>query len=244
MRHGLPADIHAESAAGITSGRRWSALPTDGEPSEWAMDPQQGRIQGPLGLNKLDGQRLSLILQEGHQALLVQDGHLKAVYLDGAHYLEIGSGQHQVHPACDLIMMDQSEPLQLSWPRSAPLIWGQDEHEALIGSCTLSVDWPSRFFANFLQGHDNPDPGFTTRMIDQMVRGLFAEILTTDDGNEMAPGPGDIQERLMQLMPDDLNDDLHNCGLNCTQLAVFTLAPPVAEHETNSGSELKLVPNR
>ncbi len=244
MSHELPPKFQTESAAGITNGRRWSALPTDGDLIEWSVEAGQGRIQGPLDLGFIDGQRLSLVLQEGQQALLVQDGQLKAVYLNGAHCLEVGDGQRQIDPTCQLIFLALEEPLQLSWPRSAPLQWGAAEHQALIGSCSLRVEWPSRFFATFLQGHGNPDPGFTERLIDQMVRGLFAEILGAGDDTEDARSSSDIQEHLMRLVPADLNDDLNTCGLNCTQLAVYTLAPPIEDHETADAPELTLIPGR
>ncbi|MDX2473290.1 MAG: hypothetical protein QNL91_06230 [Candidatus Krumholzibacteria bacterium] len=244
MNHKLPPDTKSDPGEGITSGRRWSALPTEGQPIEWSLDPKQGRIQGPLDLEFMRDQRMSLILEEGQQALLVQDGQLKAVYLDGAHYLEVGEGKRQIDPSCQLMFLALEESLQMSWSCSTPLQWGPQEHQALIGSCSLRVEWPSRFFATFLQGHRNSDPGFTERLIDQMVRGLFAEILAVGEDNEAVPGPAQIQEHLMRLTPADLNDDLNACGLNCTQLAVFTLAPPIEDHETADGPDLTLIPGR
>ena len=219
-------------------------LPPEGQPIEWSLDPKQGRIQGPLDLEFMRDQRLSLILEKGQQALLVQDGQLKSVYLDGAHYLEVGEGKRRIDPSCQLIFLALEEPLQMSWSRSTPMQWGPEDHQALIGSCSLRIEWPSRFFATFLQGHQNPDPGFTERLIDQMVRGFFAEFLSAGEGDEVVPGPIQIQEHLMHLAPADLNDNLNACGLDCTQLAVYALAPPIEDHETADTPELTLIRGR
>ena len=214
---------------GLANGRQWSALPIDGAPIEWSIDPEKGQIQGPLDLEFLRGQKLSLHLAEGQQALLVKGGQLQAVYLDGTHYLDIGKNPRQVDPTCQLIFLALAEPLQLHWPRSGALQWGPAAHQTLIGNCALRIEWPSRFFSTFLQGHPNPDPGFTLRLIDQMVRGLFAEHLSAclGDGDELSAI--ELQARLTRLTPDDLNDDLNICGLQCSHLAVYTSAPPVED---------------
>jgi len=214
---------------GLSNGRRWAAMPIDGAPIEWSIDPDQGYVQGPLDLEFLRGQKLSLMLTEGQQALLVQDNQLKAVYLDGTHYLDVGKSPHQVDPACQLIFLALSKPLQLHWPRAKALQWGPAPHQTLIGNCNLHIEWPSRFFATFLQGHPDPEPGFTTRLIDQMVRNLFAEHLSTSINGEDELSAIEVQARLTRLSPDDLNEDLSCCGLRCTHLAVYTSAPPVED---------------
>ena len=48
----------------------------------------------------------------------------------------------------------------------------------------------------------------------------------------------------MRLVPADLNDDLNASGLNCTHLAVYTLAPPIEDYEVGDTPELTLVPGR
>ena len=218
--------------------------PNEGLPIEWSVDPKQGRIQGPLDLEFMRDQCLSLILEEGQLALLVRDGQLIAVYLDGAHYIEVGEGEHQINPSCQLMFLALEETLQMSWSRSTPMQWGPENHQTLIGSCSLRVEWPGRFFDTFLQGHQNPDPGFTERLIDQMVRGLFAEILAVGGDDEVAPSPAQIQEHLMRLGPADLNGALKAFGLDCTQLAVYTLTPPIEDRETAETPELALIRGR
>ncbi len=48
---------------GLGHGRNWSALPSDGGPIEWTMDPDGDLIQGPLDLSFMRGQRFSLVLE-------------------------------------------------------------------------------------------------------------------------------------------------------------------------------------
>lgn len=218
------------SRAGLSNGRQWSTLQIDGGPIEWSIDADKGYIQGPLDLEFLRGKRLSLILEEGQQALLIQEGQLKAVYLDGAHYLEIGTGHRQVQPSCQLIFLALNEPLRLNWSRSTPLQWGPEAHQTLIGSCSLQVEWPSRFFGTFLQGQQTPDPGFAQRLIDQMVHGLFEELLSPNPGTEATPTSSETQARVTRLTPADLNEELNACGLSCTHLAVYTAAAPIEGH--------------
>ncbi len=220
------------SQSGLNNGRKWSTHATDGAPVEWSIEADKGLIQGPLELEFLRGQKMSLTLADGQQALLIHDGQLKAVYLDGAHYLEIGTGIRQVDPACQLIFLAADEPLQLSWPRANPLSWGPEAHQTLIGSCALRIAWPSRFFGTFLQGQETPDPGFAERLIDQMVRGLFEQLLATDPTAGTLPPASETQARLTRLSPSDLNEELNACGLSCTHLAVYTSAPPIEDHQT------------
>jgi hypothetical protein len=221
----------AGDGPGLTNGRQWAALPLSGGPIEWSVTADQGYVQGPLDLEFLRGQKLSLLLSERQQALLVQDGQLRAVYLDGAHYLEIGLGERQIPPSCQLIFLALEDSLQLRWPRTAPLRWGPDPDQTLIGSCSLGIEWPGRFFGTFLQGQAQPDPDFILRLIDQMVRGLFEELLTVGVDSETTAGAYELQARLTRLSPADLNDELNACGLNCTRLAVYTAAPPVEEQD-------------
>lgn len=207
--------------------RRWASMPAAGVPLEWSVDPAQGSIQGPLDLEFLRDKRMVLLLEEGQQALLIQDGQLRAVYLDGLHHLEIGAGKGQISPSGRLLFLAMDVPLQLSWSRSNPLRWGPAAHETLIGSCALRVAWPGRFFGTFLLGVESPDPGFVQRLIDQAVRGLFEEVVKDFAGNGLDAAA--LQARLMRLSPGDLNEDLNEFGLACTHLAVYTAAPPAEE---------------
>ena len=90
-------------------------------------------VQGPLDLEFLRGRKMSLTLEPGQMALLIQEGGLKAVYLDGAHYLDVGHGPHQVPADSSLLFLAAERHINLNWSRQEPLEVGKDQHQTLIG---------------------------------------------------------------------------------------------------------------
>jgi hypothetical protein len=216
---------------GIGHGRDWSVLPAGDSPEgplEWTIDPEGSLVQGPLELESFRGRRLSLILEEGQFALLVVDRELKGVYLDGVHTLDIGTGEHQIPLSAQLIFLAANRTLDVVWNRGNPLgIEGRGGFQ-LIGGCNLVIDRPARFYHTFLDGTPGSDPGFVTRLVDQLVRGLMEEMLT---GLETLPDPAAVQGHLTGLTPADLADGLESCGLACVNLALYTSAPPVEVSE-------------
>jgi hypothetical protein len=214
---------------GLQSGREWDTLPPDEGPLEWSLDHRQGLIQGPLDLEFLRGRKVSLVLEPGQMALLTQDDDLKAVYLDGAHYLDIGHGNHQVPADGKLIFLAADRNIHLNWSHETPLRLGENCDEELIGGCSLAIDGPARFYRTFLDTPEMPDPDFLGRLVDQLVRGVLEEFLGVMFDSTSNPGPAEIQSRLMRLTPEDLADHLVPCGLACVNLALYTAAPPVEE---------------
>mgnify|MGYP001817811324 CR=1 FL=1 len=218
---------------GLGHGRDWSVLPADEGPLEWAIDPEGDFIQGPLELESFRGRRLSLILEEGQLALLVIDRELKGVYLDGAHTLHVGTDENQIPLNAQLVFLAADRSLDVVWNRNNPLGIGERGGCQLIGGCNLVVDRPARFYHTFLDGTPLTDPGFVTRLVDQLVRSLMEEVL---GGFDDLPDPAAVQGRLTGLTPADLADGLESCGLRCVNLALYTMAPPVeigvAEEET------------
>ncbi len=212
---------------GLQSGRDWDSVPADEGPLEWTLDHRQGLIQGPLDLEFLRGRKISLVLEPGQMAMLIQDGDLKAVYLDGAHYLDIGHGNHQVPAESRLIFLATNRHINLNWPPQAPLRMGPNLDEALIGGCSLTIDGPARFYRTFLDTPEIPDPDFLVHLIDQLVRGILEELLSDLFDPAATTEPAEIQSRLTRLVPEELADDLAPCGLACVNLAVYTAAPPV-----------------
>jgi len=192
--------------------------------SRTGPDPgEQGLIQGPLDLEFLRGRKISVVLEPGQMAMLIQDSELKAVYLDGAHYLDIGHGSHQVPAESSLIFLAANRHINL-----------------MIGGCSLTIDGPARFYRTFLDTPDMPESDFLVCLIDQFVRGVLEEFLGSLFDPAAAPSPAEIQSRLTRLTPKDLADDLAPCGLSCVNLALYTAAPPVddefapqAEQETD-----------
>jgi len=214
---------------GLQHGRDWESLPADEGPLEWILDHRQGLIQGPLDLEFLRGRRMALVLEPGQMALLLQDKELKAVYLEGAHYLDIGHGTHQVPAGGSLVFLVANGGIHLNWSRQAPVKLGPHLTQALIGGCSLAIDAPARFYHTFLDAETIPEPEFLGRLIDQLVRGILEDILGGLFLGAAVPGPGEIQSRLTRLTPADLDDDLAPCGLTCVNLAVYTAAPPVED---------------
>lgn len=212
---------------GLDHGRSWDSLPNDEGPLEWTLDHRQGLIQGPLDLEFLRGRKMSLVLEPGQMALLLQEGDLKAVYLDGAHYLDIGHGAHQVPGESSLLFLAADRNINLNWSHQEPLIPGEASGKALIGGCSLAIDAPARFYRTFLDTPDMPDSDFLARLVGQVVRGALEEFLSTMLEGTEAGGPGGFQSRLTRLTPTDLADDLTPYGLTCVNLAVYTAAPPV-----------------
>jgi hypothetical protein len=223
---------------GLHSGRDWESLPPDEGPLEWTLDHRRGLIQGPLDLEFLRGRKVSLVLEPGQLALLVENGELQAVYLDGAHYLDIGHGNHQVPAESRLIFLACDRDINLNWSREAPLLLGPGQREALIGGCSLTVDAPARFYQTFLNTPELPDPAFLIRLIDQLVRGVLEEFLIDLFGSGTLPGPMEMQSRLTRLAPADLADHLVPCGLACVNLALYTAAPPVGDGYGSRDSEM------
>jgi hypothetical protein len=236
---GGPLIMNSEllTTAGLHNGRDWETLADDEGPLEWTLDHRQGLIQGPLDLEFLRGRKISLTLDPGQMALLIQDKELKAVYLDGAHYLDIGHGTHQVPADSQLIFLAADEPINLNWSARTPLQLGEHCDQELIGGCSLTIDGPARFFQTFLDTDEIPEPDFLIRLIDQLVHGTLEEIMGSLFEPGTALGAAEIQSRLMRLTPADLDDDLAPCGLSCLNLAVYTAAPPVEDAFVLQGAE-------
>jgi hypothetical protein len=223
---------------GLQNGRDWDTLPPDEGPIDWSLDRRQGLLQGPLDLEFFRGRKISLVLEPGQIALLVQDNDLKAVYLEGAHYLDIGHGTHQVPADGKLIFVAADQNINLHWSREAPLRLGTKLDQELIGSCTLTIDGPARFFRTFLDTPEMPDPDFLNRLIDQMVRGVLEDSLSYLYDAGVSLGPVEVQSRLTRLTPEDLADHLFPCGLACLNLALYTAAPPVENEYVPQGAEV------
>ncbi|MBE0566965.1 MAG: hypothetical protein IH621_13475 [Krumholzibacteria bacterium] len=205
---------------GLGHGRDWSVLPAEGAAYEWTIDPQQGLVQGPLDLEFLRGQRVALHLEPGQIALLVRGRSLQAVFLDGGHILDIGDGDGQIPPDCRLVFVAQTRSLDASWTRDDPLDAG--DGVAVIGSCTLAISGPGRFFETFLAGLEAWDEPFLLRLVRQAVQAAVAGML---EGGEADPLR--LQARLTALDPAELDDELGPCGLACVRAAFYTATPPV-----------------
>ncbi|MFT5234115.1 MAG: hypothetical protein ACI9UK_001661 [Candidatus Krumholzibacteriia bacterium] len=145
---------------GLSNGRQWTAVVNEGQALEWSIDASAGRIQGPLDLQSMRGQKMSIVLKPDQMAFLMSRGKLKAVYLDGAHYIDVGKKEDQVHPDDQLVFVAFDEP---------------------VADCALRIERPSVFFETFLMGQATPDAKFTVNLIEQIVHGVLERDNTSLD---------------------------------------------------------------
>jgi len=100
----------------------------------------------------MSGQKMSLMLEPDQMAFLMRSGQLIAVYLDGAHYLDVGRTKHQIHPASQLVFV---------------------AFDGSVADCSLHIERPPIFFDTFLLGQKATDAQFVVRLIEQMIHGVL-----------------------------------------------------------------------
>ncbi len=204
----------------MTERGDWTTMETNNSIIEWSVQPDQGMVQGPLDLNFLAGQRISLSLQPGQIAMLIHDEHLQAVYMDGVHLMAVGEGKGDVPRDGHLVFLDVSEGLQVAWTNGQPA--PLDGTAGIIGNCTLAIAAPGRFYETFLAGTSEWDEDFIRRLVRQASSAALERALTNTDPDAMH-----LQTRLANLAPADLDEELAPLGLSCTRTALYTAAPPV-----------------
>lgn len=212
---------------GLPRGRRWSEMGDDEMPLAWSVDDADGPIQGPLALDFLRGRRLTLTLDDGQMALLLDQGRVAAVFLPGEHEFEIGSGEHCLDASRQLLFLATGDGLDLRWTPEAPLRCGADGDLAVMGTCRLEIEGPQAFHDTFLAGAEPLDPVFAISLVDRLVQGAVAELLRPALPGAAPWSAAEAQARLTRLLPEDLSDELAPCGLACRHLAVYTTHPPV-----------------
>ncbi|HPF70890.1 MAG TPA: hypothetical protein PLQ13_09485 [Candidatus Krumholzibacteria bacterium] len=213
--------MNEATMAGLGHGRGWATANAGVEAYEWTVDPQQGLVQGPLDLEFLRGHRIALNLADDQIALLVHGRDLKAIFLDGGHVLDVGRGDGQVSPDCHLVFVALTRGLDAAWTGDDPLRVG-DDGAPVIGSCSVSISRPGRFFETFLAGLAQWDEAFLRRLIRQTVRAAVTGLLEV-----AAADPLGLQARLTALDPQQLDDELAPFGLSCARVAFYTASPPV-----------------
>lgn len=213
---------------GLDSGRSWTALPDRDPPLEWTMDAEGPFFQGPLEMEFLRGKRVFLGLEENQLAMLAVADELRAVFLDGGHILEVGTRPGQISPDSSLIFLAVDRAPALRWTYGSPIALPGPVKCHVIGSCSLQVTGPGRFFASFLKSPRSRDAKTLQDALEKNVRQTLTEHLLT----ACTESPCDraaLQSTLMNLQAEALSEDLSACGLSCTHLALYTAQPPV-EH--------------
>ena len=226
--------VHRLEITGLGHGRNWTLLPDDETVVDWSVQSEQGLVQGPLDLEFLRGRRVSLTLDAGQVALLICDGSVQAVYLDGGHMLDIGHGRGQVPCRGNMVFLTIGRGIEIRWNTSTPLEMGENG-PGLIGRCTLAITGPSRFYDTFLAGNDEWDEAFILRLVRQATRSALERTLA-GTGTE----PAQLQTRLANLEPTELNEELAPLGLDCRDTALYTAAPPVESAPTEATGQFSV----
>jgi hypothetical protein len=228
---------------GLGSGRNWGALPLRTDQFEWTMEADGAMVQGPLDMEFLRGQHISLILEEGQYGLLVRNGALKALYLDGAHHLDIGQGNDQIKTDSLLFLLATDKNQDFRWTADSDQGFVTRDGTPVIGRCTVRIEKPARFYHRFLRGLENWLPETITDHLEPLVHQAFNDLLTElcESGCDHAGG---LQSSLMNLGAHHLDEYLSEHGLYCVSLAAYTAAPPVENctHQT-AGQSADLLHN-
>ena len=218
---------------GLNNGRKWSTLPDSEAPIELSLDPAGDYIQGPIKLHDMHGLRVFLDLHDDQMAALTAPEGLRAVYLEGAHYLEVGHGIQQIDTSHELFLLN-TEAVKLRWTKDHPLGCGRTNRTAVIGNCRLRIVAPARFFRMLWNddAHANRetagelDAAAMMARVDDIARRALTELLAPAVGQSECSAV-QIQSRLTGLTPEDLSDELEPWGLQCVSLAAYTAEPPV-----------------
>jgi len=216
---------------GISNGRNWSAQPLRTETFEWTMEADGPMVQGPLDMEFLRGQRMSLILDIGQFGLLVRGGALKALYLDGAHHLDIGERNDQIKTSSMLFFLSTEKSQDFKWTPGSDDKFKLSDGSSVIGRCSVRIEKPARFYHRFLRTLDDWSPENITSLLEPLVHKAFNSMLSELCQNS-CNHPGGLQSSLMMLGSHQLDEHLSEHGLYCVSLAAYTAAPPV-EHSTN-----------
>ena len=221
-----PNTDRQETSTGTTVGRDWGALPLRHKEFEWRMDADGPLVQGPETMTSLLGQRMLLTLESGQYGLMVREGSLKALYLDGCHHLDIGGRPDQVQTDSQLFLLSTNQVLAFRWTDKSDQGFTTNDGTQVIGRCCVRIEKPARFYHRVLRtlGDWSPDAVFNhlEPLVHQAFNALLSEVCQQEWDH-----PGGLQSVLMGLGPSQLDEFLSEHGLFCDSLAAYTAAPPV-----------------
>ncbi len=211
---------------GLGHGRNWGALPLRTEKFQWSMEADGPMVQGPLDMEFLRGQRISLNLEMGQYGLLVRDGALKALYLDGAHHLDIGEQKEQIKTDSHLFFLTTEKSIDFRWTTESAQGFTAAGGTPVIGQCSVRIEKPARFYQRVLRKLEKWSPEDINDCLRPLVNSAFKELLQ-DLTATACNHPGGLQSSLMMLGAHQLDEYLSEHGLYCVSLAAYTAAPPV-----------------
>ncbi|PID80426.1 hypothetical protein CSB20_07460 [bacterium DOLZORAL124_64_63] len=206
----------------LGNGRLWGALPTERLRTNWTMEADGPMVQGPHSLRPFRGHRMLLYLEPGQYGLLVTGRKLRAIYLDGAHHLEIGNAEHQVPHHSTLTLLSSHEALPFRFAGSSAL--RAPDGTGIIARGGLRLRKPARFYQRVLRrARRDWSSDSLLAILTPIVRQAFENILAGFN----SPHAGTLQSELMTLEPSRLDEYLEPTGLYCAALAAYTDTPPV-----------------
>ena len=213
-------------SAGLGSGRNWSALPLGTEKFQWSMEADGPMVQGPLELEFLRGQRMSLALGVGQYGLLVREGALKALYLDGCHHLDIGQKSGQINTDSLLFFLTTEKSIDFRWTTDGSEGFVAADGTPVIGRCSVRIEKPARFYHRVLRKLNDWSPEAVENCLNPLVHKAFKDLLAEicETGCDHSGG---LQSSLTSLGAHQLDDFLSEHGLYCVSVAAYTAAPPV-----------------
>lgn len=230
-------------SAGLSNGRNWGALPLRTDNFQWSMEADGPMVQGPMEMEALRGQRMSLTLELGQYGLLVRDGALKALYLDGCHHLDIGNQNDQINTDSLLFFLTTEKSLDFRWTAQQAHGFTAADGTPIIGQCTVRIEKPARFYHRVLRELEDWTPQTVNKCLKPLVHTAFKELLKeiSETGCDHSGG---LQSSLMMLGAHQLDDHLSQHGLYCVSLAVYTAAPPVENcTDQTAGQSAELLHN-
>ncbi len=210
----------------LGNGRNWSTLPLDSDKFEWSMEDEQSMVQGPHKMEPMRDQWVSLSLEMGQYALLIRDGGLKALYLDGCHHLDIGEGKDQVKTDSLLLFLDTTKSADFRWTEAGANGFATDDGTPVISHCSVRIEKPARFYQHVLRELDDWSSKSLNNHLENLVHEAFNNLLT-EIREHCCDHPGGLQSTLMGLGAHQLDEHLSEHGLYCVSLAAYTAAPPV-----------------
>jgi len=197
----------------------WDILSGDEAPIDWAVEPADGVIQGPLDLCFLDGRLLHLVLKKGQVALMAARGGRRAFFREGGYMLRVGA--HGLPADGLLYFMHTDRTLGIPWEQIIPV----PRHELCdpatrmaSGSFDVRIDSPIRFHAEMLHGRDGEGEGICRDVLAKVMPTLLTIRLAHACGRESAPTSQ--HAALAALRPRDMDPDLAPYGLVCTDLRI------------------------
>jgi hypothetical protein len=228
---------------GQNSRRNWSALPLRTEKFQWSMEADGPMVQGPLDMESLRGQHISLNLDVGQYGLMVREGSLKALYLDGAHHLDIGEQKDQISTDSLLFFLTTEKSIDFRWKAKNSQGITIANGTPIIGQCSIRIEKPARFYHRVLRNLKEWSPEAVNEHLKPLVRNAFKELL--DEVYETGCNhSGGLQSSLMMLGAHQLDEYLSEHGLYCVSLAAYTAAPPVEDSaDQTAGQSADLLHN-